>query len=107
MINIEEIKNNLIKERDEIKAILEDLDKSMSAIKESQEYEFSDVSEIFEEKQDIHIKKEFLEARLQAIEKTLSRIEKGTFGKCLKCHQPIEEERLKLDPTFEYCKEHT
>lgn len=106
MINLEEIKNNLIKEKEEIKIILEELDQEMMKIKESQEYEFSGVSEFFEEKQDIHVKKEFLQSRLEAINKAISKIENNTFGLCVKCGKPIEEARIKLDPTIEYCREH-
>ncbi|GIW65860.1 MAG: hypothetical protein KatS3mg094_379 [Candidatus Parcubacteria bacterium] len=107
MLNISEIKNNLLKEREEIIFILESLEKEMKNIKERQEYEFSDTSESFEEKQDIHIKKEFLESRLNLINKALERINNNTFGLCLKCGKPIEEIRLKIDPTFEYCREHS
>ena len=106
MININEIKDRLLKEKEEIKFILEGLEKEMIAIKESEEYEYSDVSELFEEKQDIHVKKEFLINRLEAIERALLRIENNTFGLCLKCGKKIEEPRIKLDPTLEYCRDH-
>jgi DnaK suppressor protein len=107
MLNIEEIKNKLLKEKEEIKLILEELNKEMMVIKESQEYEYSGVSEIFEEKQDIHVKKEFLSSRLEAIEKALNKINNNTFGLCLECGKPIEEQRIHLDPTIEYCRKHS
>ncbi|GIW66237.1 MAG: hypothetical protein KatS3mg095_0135 [Candidatus Parcubacteria bacterium] len=107
MINISEIKNILLKEKEEIIFILEELKKEMENIKESPEYEFSGLSESFEEKQDIHIKKEFLESRLALINRALERIENNTYGLCLKCNKPIEEARLKIDPAFEYCREHS
>ncbi|MCS7183773.1 MAG: hypothetical protein NZ866_00265 [Patescibacteria group bacterium] len=107
MINIEEIKNKLLKEKEEIIFVLEELKREMNNLKENPEYEFSAASEAFEEKQDIHIKKEFLEERLEEINRALGKIENNTYGRCLKCGKEIESARLQIDPTFEYCREHS
>ena len=45
-----------------------------------------------------------LEARYDTILDALSRIEKGTYGKCEVCGEKIEEERLEADPAATTCK---
>jgi DnaK suppressor protein len=41
--------------------------------------------------------------RLEAIEKALGRIERGTYGACTHCGKPIPEERLHAMPLTLYC----
>ena len=40
--------------------------------------------------------------RLELIDKTLARIENGTYGKCVNCGKPIPEERLLTLPLTPY-----
>ncbi|MEZ5099482.1 MAG: TraR/DksA C4-type zinc finger protein [Thermoleophilia bacterium] len=40
---------------------------------------------------------------LQEIDAALVRIEKGSFGTCEHCHQPIPEERLEALPQARFC----
>ena len=47
-----------------------------------------------------------LEARYDTILNALSRIEKGTYGKCEVCHHKIEESRLEAEPAATTCVEH-
>ena len=44
-----------------------------------------------------------LEARYDTIREALSRIEKGTYGKCEVCKGKIEEARLEADPSATTC----
>jgi len=44
-----------------------------------------------------------LELRLLAIEEALEKIKKNTYGKCEKCGQEIEIERLKICPEAKTC----
>lgn len=44
-----------------------------------------------------------LESRLEHIDKALDKIEKGTYGICSKCGQPIEKERLEILPEADTC----
>jgi len=41
--------------------------------------------------------------QLQRIQATLQRINKGTFGYCLRCDEPIQVKRLEFDPTTPLC----
>ncbi len=43
---------------------------------------------------------------LQQIDRTLERIDKGSFGVCEVCHDPIEPERLVYDPMISVCLSH-
>lgn len=47
-----------------------------------------------------------LEARYDGILKALSRIEKGTYGKCEVCGKSIEKARLEADPAAVTCIKH-
>jgi len=44
-----------------------------------------------------------LEKSLEDIDKALERIEKGTYGTCKYCHNPINEKRLMARPTAGAC----
>lgn len=41
---------------------------------------------------------------LAAIDAALARVEAGTFGICVKCEEPISEERLDVVPHTPFCK---
>lgn len=47
-----------------------------------------------------------LEARYDMVLAALSRIEKGTYGKCEVCHKQIEAARLAANPTSTTCVAH-
>lgn len=44
-----------------------------------------------------------MELRLQAVNQALEKIEKGTYGICEKCGQPIDEKRLEVYPDVKTC----
>lgn len=46
------------------------------------------------------------QTEIRAIKAALARIEAGTYGKCLRCNEPIEPARLDLLPFTPFCKEH-
>ena len=48
------------------------------------------------------IKDTLVDEKLEKVEAALKRIEKGTYGICLKTGQPIEQGRLELIPEAEY-----
>jgi DnaK suppressor protein len=39
---------------------------------------------------------------IQEIDEALQRIDDGTYGRCVRCGKPIDEERLKAMPTAKY-----
>jgi phosphoserine phosphatase RsbU/P len=44
-----------------------------------------------------------LSSLLGQVDAALSRMDKGTYGLCETCHEPIEKERLLADPLLEFC----
>ena len=59
--------------------------------------------EDFEEKSALMVP---LEARLTEINEALARIEDGSFGRCVVCNNPIEDERLTANPSARTCMTH-
>ncbi|MEI8130346.1 MAG: TraR/DksA C4-type zinc finger protein [bacterium] len=47
-----------------------------------------------------------LEERLKQVVAALSKVETGKYGKCRVCNNPIEEERLAVNPAAETCMTH-
>lgn len=43
---------------------------------------------------------------LHEVDDALDRIERGTYGLCEVCHDPVEEERLITDPLVRFCLDH-
>jgi len=43
---------------------------------------------------------------LDEVDAALARLELGTFGICETCHDPIEEDRLRVDPLLRNCLDH-
>jgi len=43
---------------------------------------------------------------LHQVDSALQRMEEGSYGLCLTCHDPIEQERLMADPLMEFCLDH-
>lgn len=43
---------------------------------------------------------------LREVDSALERIEKGAYGLCDTCHEPVESERLLADPLVRYCLDH-
>jgi sigma-B regulation protein RsbU (phosphoserine phosphatase) len=43
---------------------------------------------------------------LHEVDEALNRMESGTFGICEACHEPIETERLLVDPLLRFCLPH-
>jgi len=104
MINLEEIKNKILKEKEEILALLENLEKEEQEVLKENVYETSDLANKYEAREDLHFQKEALEKRLEILERVLKKIDEGTYGKCEKCGQTIEEKRIILDPSALYCR---
>ncbi len=50
--------------------------------------------------------KESTEAHLADVRRAFTRLEDGTYGRCLVCDTPIPEGRLEAKPEAEYCVQH-
>jgi phosphoserine phosphatase RsbU/P len=47
----------------------------------------------------------FLEL-LHEVDSAIGRIDEGTYGICIECHEPVEQERLLADPLVRLCLDH-
>ena len=52
------------------------------------------------------IQKKEIERLLKKVDSALERMDKGSYGLCEVCHEPIETERLIADPLLQFCLEH-
>ena len=50
--------------------------------------------------------RETAEASLRDVDAAFDRLEKGTYGICPVCDEPIDDERLEAKPEAEYCVRH-
>lgn len=53
-----------------------------------------------------HIVQMHLANLLKEVDSALERIDSGTYGMCIVCHDPIEKERLLVDPLIKVCLDH-
>jgi DnaK suppressor protein len=63
-----------------------------------------DASEVEEQSKSLALRRH-LEGMLKEVERAIIRAEKGTYGICERCHNPIGEERLKVMPSATHCIE--
>lgn len=101
-MDTQQFKQKLLNTKTEIEADLKKLKEGL---------DFGDDTDHFEEEADeaeefshyVGVKKP-LEERLKAIEESLDKIEKGTYGTCEKCGGKIEPEILEVVPESQLCK---
>ncbi len=55
---------------------------------------------------DAHGSSDDLSRLIGEVDAALERMEAGTFGICETCHDPIEEDRLAIDPLCRFCLDH-
>lgn len=103
-MNLEEIKNKLLKEKEELKILLENQKEEFEEITTETESAADIIADVYEYKQETHLTEEALEARIKEIDKALTKIANGTYGFCDVCANKIEEVRLKIDPAVSVCR---
>ncbi|WP_274363343.1 TraR/DksA C4-type zinc finger protein [Paenibacillus thermotolerans] len=108
------LRQALLKERDELRGHLRESGKfGMNEPMGAQLGELSlydnhpgDIgSELFERGKDLALT-EVLEHQLEKAEAALARMDKGTYGVCAECGEPIPYERLEALPSADYCMRH-
>lgn len=102
-INLEQIKQRLEAKRAElqenIKSLTEAHPQPVDAVEASDDsQDFEDIAVDFLETQQEQSLLVNQQALLTEVELALERIEKGTYGKCVDCGQPIPERRLEAIP---------
>jgi len=107
---IEQLKNKLLKEKEKIVEQLKEMteettfnkDKVQVKWKEMGSKEEDSAVEVADFQDNISLERN-LETNLDKIEKALEKISQGEYGKCEKCSQDIEEERLAAYPEATVC----
>jgi DnaK suppressor protein len=59
-------------------------------------------SQVFAQQRDLALRDQNLQ-HLALVEAALARLEAGTYGECLNCHESINPERLEAIPWAAYC----
>jgi RNA polymerase-binding transcription factor len=59
-------------------------------------------SQVFEQQRDLALR-ERNQQHLAAVEAALRRLDEGTYGRCLRCGEPIASERLTALPWASHC----
>ncbi len=106
---LEERKKDLLARKENIKSQLLGFTKKTRLNNDYQteweefgEKEDDNISEMENFERNLNLE-ETLETSLGKIDKALQKIEDGTYGKCEKCGNLIEEERLKVFPSASAC----
>lgn len=100
-------KSELIKFEKKLKEEQQEIEKMINNLHHS--FERTDVlaedevADMYEETELEESLEDILKKRLQIINIALRKIDQGTYGICEKCHQPIEKEKLEIDPASIYC----
>jgi len=108
--SLEQIKADLLKQKDQIAKDLADLarkddhetDNRSTAYPEYGDKPDENAQEISEYSANV-VTEKVLENSLEDIDGALKRIEKGTYGICKYCHNPISIKRLQARPTASSC----
>jgi DnaK suppressor protein len=107
---LEELKNKLLKEKEELEKNLGRIARPVDKKEGDYETTFDDIgsdrddnaTEVDQYSDNLSVETA-LEKRLQEILGAIERMEKGTYGICENCHKEIDIERLKVNPAAKTC----
>ncbi len=112
-MNIPKLKDLLLKEQDTLVEAMQTMGQLQDAVSghwethtdknDNKELEKDMLSDKFEEESTNEGVLDTLEERLKEVNDALVRIEKGTYGVCIKCGKQIEEEKLLANPAATTC----
>lgn len=102
-------KNEILKLKKRLEDEQRELEKILSRLHHDQEttdvLSEDEIADIYEEIDLEETLEENLKKRLKVVNEALKRINENTYGVCVKCNQPIEKDRLELDPATIYCSQ--
>jgi DnaK suppressor protein len=61
-------------------------------------------SQVFDQQRDLALRERTMQ-HLAQVDAALARLDEGTFGQCIRCHQPIAPARLEALPWAAHCIE--
>jgi DnaK suppressor protein len=109
---LEELRNQLLKEKEELEKNLSRIARPVNAKEGDYETNFDEIgsdrddnaTEVDQYSDNLPVENT-LEKKLQEVLEALERMEKGTYGICENCHKEISIERLKVNPSAKTCIE--
>lgn len=99
------VRRSLEAERDSLRARLDDLEVDNDVTMAFDE-NFADSGQVAAEQGEYHVLAGSLSEQLAAVERTLGRLDAGTYGRCETCGGEISPARLEAIPTARWCIEH-
>ena len=103
MNNVDEIRAQLLKRRDELNQRIHDITQNVRHADEPLSSDFSEQATEREQEEVLDALGEAGRRELSQINRTLARIDAGDYGICAECGAEIPEARLKILPNTEYC----
>ena len=103
---LDDLRSALVAEKDDLVTQLADLGHGDDAEELTYDANFADTSQVTAEKGETEALAATLQEALDAVDAALGRMEKGTYGTCDRCHQPIAPARLEAMPSATRCIEH-
>lgn len=96
------LRASLEEERSNLRARLEELgDGGLGSL--SYDHNFADSSQVTAERGEVDVIVGSLRESLSEVEDALNKFDKGTYGICERCHQPIAHARLEAMPEARRC----
>ena len=104
MVSVEQWREKLLSEKQELETLSEGARDSRSAVKLDQQSvgRLSRMDAMQQQAMAVASEKR-RKLRLTQIEAALKRIESDDFGYCIRCGEPIAEKRLNIDPASTLC----
>lgn len=103
MQSLQKITHQLQALRDDLTHRIEAIDVDVHHKKEPVEKDFAEQATQRENDEVLIALGEETQSTVTLIDAALARIKEGTYGNCIKCHQPIAEQRLMALPYAETC----
>jgi RNA polymerase-binding protein DksA len=103
---IDALRDRLEAERRQLLERYEDTDEREEEISLDEAEDMVDRAEDSWDKEELYAERQQERQRLLRVEEALARLEKGSYGVCFYCGEPIPYQRLEAVPATRYCAEH-
>lgn len=102
---LKQLSDQLQRERRALIEEVSDNNQALRAISEAREPEIEEEAQQERDSRALERLDQRQQGRLRDIDDALARIEASTYGTCANCRKPIEEDRLRFNPTTILCSE--
>jgi DnaK suppressor protein len=102
-MDVEHFRRKLLEKQDQLLKEINQAAESAREYPETGAVDVVDQSVASERKESLFQHADRNRRLLNQVQSALSRIQRGTYGRCLDCGEPIEERRLEAVPWASYC----